>query len=88
MGGMKYMRFLPKAFGQLIMLTGNIKPHYVIYSSDREVIIGWYTIKYLSIVSACGILLINIAVVPIMYYQRSLKKRINKCEHIIPNAPC
>lgn len=57
------MRFLPKLFREFIILVSNIKPHYVIYSSNRGVIIRWYFIRYLSIISACGIVLINIALV-------------------------
>jgi hypothetical protein len=64
------MRFLPKFFGQLIMLVGNIQPHYAIYSNNREVVIEWKIIKYLSIIFICGIILINIALVKIIYHMR------------------
>jgi hypothetical protein len=71
---MNRMKFLPKLFEQFIMLVGNIKPHYVIYSSNRNVITEWNFIKYLSIISACGTVLMNIALVQIVCHQRSQKK--------------
>ena len=71
---MSRMNLLPKSFGQFIMLVANIKPHYVIYSSKREVIIEWNFIKYLSIISVCGVVLINIALVQMICYQKSSKK--------------
>jgi hypothetical protein len=70
---MNRMTFLPKVFGQFIMLIGNIQPHYVIYSGNRDVIIKWNCMKYLSISSICGVILINIAIVPIIFHKRSPK---------------
>jgi len=60
------MRFLPKLFREFIILASNIKPHYVIYSSNRNVIMEWNFIKYFSIISACGIFLVNIALVKLI----------------------
>jgi hypothetical protein len=84
---MKHMKYLPKSVGQFIMLVSNIKPRYVIYSGNREVINRWYLIRYLSIISACGIVLINIALVSIIYYQRP-SKIIDGCKNIVRNESC
>lgn len=67
------LRFLPKPVGEFIILANNIKPHYVIYSSKRDVLLQWYVIKYLSIISACAFVLMNIALVRAIYQQRSTK---------------
>jgi hypothetical protein len=60
------MSFLPKLIREFIILVSNVKPHYVIYSSNRSVIVGWHFMKYLTIISACGIILINIALVKVL----------------------
>ena len=70
----KRMRYLPKIFEEYIMMIGDIHPHFVIYSSNRDVILEWYLVKYLSVILACGIVLINIALMQIIYHQRSSKK--------------
>jgi len=65
------LRFIPKVLREFIMLVSNIKPHYVIYSSNRDVITEWNLIKYFSIISLLGIVLINCVLVLIIYKQRS-----------------
>jgi len=64
------MRFMPKIIAQFILLADNIQPHYVIYSGNSAVITEWMYIKYAPIITTGGIVLINIALLWMVYRQR------------------